>query len=127
MVIGVIGTVGWTELEGWALVQVMPVTPGPAPPAALCLYQLAHGPPCSLSLGFDPQSLWTGMGEHVGQFSPLDSHHLPALSPFWLTLQGSFKTGSHVSPSDPVNSQKDCNLPSWRTPPGCRTERRSQA
>lgn len=130
MGVGVAGTVGWTELGGWASVQVMPVTPGPAPPAALCLYPPAHSPACSLSLGFNPQSLWTGVGQHVGQLSPLDSHHLPALSPhctFWLTLQGSFKTGSHVSPRDPVNSLKDCFLASWGSPPGCRTERRSQA
>ena len=70
MGIGVVCTVGWTKLEGWALVQVMPVTLGPAPPAALCLYQPARGPPCSLSLGFDPQSLWTGVGSTLGSSHP---------------------------------------------------------
>lgn len=64
MGLGVAGTVEWNELGGWALVQVRPVTPGPAPPATPPV--TARTQPSLLPCpGFNPQSLWRGWRENV--------------------------------------------------------------
>lgn len=64
MGLGVAGTVEWNELGGWALVEVMPVTPGPAPPATLPV-PASTRPSLLPHPGFNPQSLWRGWCECV--------------------------------------------------------------